>query len=520
MRADVDTVVDSTRKFFTGGPNGSTVPNTEGPGAGGTGNVDDTDDPDGDGHVAPLSPHDDPQFFRELVTNTSEGILTIDEDSTIVFANPAIEDILGYAPEELVGSSKLELIPPRLRDAHMAGLEAYLRTGDRHIDWDGIELPALHKDGHEVPVLISLREHDGSTDKRLFTGLFRDLSDQKERQRKFQAVFNNTYQFTGLTDTDGTLLEINETALSFAGIDRSDAVGTPLWETIWFQSNDHAQQVARGGVEQAREGTFVREEIRVQGAERTAIVDFSIRPVTDHNDDVQMLIPEGRNITDLKLREQHLQVVHRLLRHNLRNDLNVIKGFAETLADELTADTHREYAAEIDATASQLLERSETAKTLADATFDTSHRQEARRLRPVLEDVVEQYAVQHPDASITITCHDDPTVLADDRLETALAELVENGIEHTIDGDPVVTLEVHDHGDDVAVHVLDNGPGIPGAEQTGVFNDDPVTQVDHGSGLGLWLVALVLDDYGGSLEYEPREDGSRVIVVLPSATDG
>jgi len=101
---------------------------------------------------SPLFPFDESEFFRQLVANTSEGLLTIDEESTIVFANPAIEDILGYSPEDLIGSSKMTLIPERLQSAHAAGLEKYLRTGDKHINWDGIELPALHKDGHEVPV--------------------------------------------------------------------------------------------------------------------------------------------------------------------------------------------------------------------------------------------------------------------------------------------------------------------------------------------------------------------------------
>jgi PAS domain S-box-containing protein len=121
------------------------------------------------------------EFLRTIVGNTSEGLLTIDTDSTIVFANAAIEDILGYTPEELVGSSKLEIIPERLRPVHEQRLAQYIRTGEKHIDWDGVQLPALHKDGHEVPVTISLREHEFD-DRLLFTGLFRDISDLKRKE--------------------------------------------------------------------------------------------------------------------------------------------------------------------------------------------------------------------------------------------------------------------------------------------------------------------------------------------------
>ncbi|QHS15749.1 PAS domain S-box protein [haloarchaeon 3A1-DGR] len=125
------------------------------------------------------------EFHRTLVENAAEGMLTIDENSRIVYANPAIEDILGYTPEELVGSSKMRIIPERLRPVHGAALASYVETGERNIDWNGVELPALHKDGHEVPTLISLREHrhDGE---QYFTGIVRDVTDRKERERELR----------------------------------------------------------------------------------------------------------------------------------------------------------------------------------------------------------------------------------------------------------------------------------------------------------------------------------------------
>ena len=128
-------------------------------------------------------PSDD--FYRTLVENAAEGMLTIDEDSTIRYANPAIEDILGYSPEELVGSSKMAIIPERLRPIHAEALASYLESGERNLDWNGIELPALHKDGSEVPTLISLREHTHDGD-RYFTGIVRDISDRRERERELQ----------------------------------------------------------------------------------------------------------------------------------------------------------------------------------------------------------------------------------------------------------------------------------------------------------------------------------------------
>lgn len=140
-------------------------------------------------------------FFRALVANTSEGLLTIDTNSTIIFANAAIEGILGYSPDELVGSSKLEIIPERLRPVHERQFQRHVETGEKNIDWDGVQLPALHKDGHEVPVTISFQKHEFDGEQ-LFTGVFRDISDLKEQERQLERQNERLEKFAGILSHD------------------------------------------------------------------------------------------------------------------------------------------------------------------------------------------------------------------------------------------------------------------------------------------------------------------------------
>ncbi|SIS20565.1 PAS domain S-box protein [Natronorubrum thiooxidans] len=461
-------------------------------------------------------------FFKELVANASDGFLTIDEESRIVFANPAIEAILGYTPSELIGRSKLTLIPERLRSAHERGLEAYIRTGETHIDWSGIELPALHKDGHEVPVRITLQEHSYEG-QRLFTGIFRDLSERKTRQRRFEAVFNNTYQFTGLVDCDGIVIEANETALSFADLDRADVVGKPLWETYWFQLTEEATRTARLAVEHAKNGEFFREEIRIQGSNRTAVIDFSIRPITDSHGETQLLIPEGREITELKLRRQHFELLHRLFRHNLRNDLNIINGFAELLAQALTDDDLHEYATRIVETSSRLITINETAKELADITLNNDYSRTDIDVQDALEKTVAELHDQYPKSSIEVATAVNAVVPADARLRTVFIEILENAIVHTDEPRPSIEVRlVHSSADEtIGITVVDSCPAIPETERVGTFNKEPVTQLKHSSGMGLWLARLIVEDYGGYLNYERRADnsGNRITIHLPVIED-
>ncbi|MEF8851938.1 MAG: ATP-binding protein [Haloarculaceae archaeon] len=96
-------------------------------------------------------------------------------------------------------------------------------------------------------------------------------------------------------------------------------------------------------------------------------------------------------------------------------------------------------------------------------------------------------------------------------LELAVRELVENALEHT-DSDVRVTAEAT--GDDyVEVRVADDGPGIARQER-GVIEKGEETALEHGSGVGLWLVAWAVREYGGTVEFADRDDGTTVVVRL------
>lgn len=121
--------------------------------------------------------------FRIFAETASDATFTINENSTVIYVNPAVERIFGYQPSELLGQSLAKIIPVRMRDAHHGGIRRYRETGKRNIPWSGVELPGLHKDGHEVPLEISFGEYilDGV---RYFTGIARDITDRVRHQKE------------------------------------------------------------------------------------------------------------------------------------------------------------------------------------------------------------------------------------------------------------------------------------------------------------------------------------------------
>ena len=123
--------------------------------------------------------------FRTLADTASDAIITIDEDSKIVFVNGAIEKVFGYAPDELIGQQMPMLMPERMRSGHHDGLARYISTSKRNIDWTGVALPGLHKDGREIPLEVSFGEFEREG-QRFFTGIARDVSERHRAERALQ----------------------------------------------------------------------------------------------------------------------------------------------------------------------------------------------------------------------------------------------------------------------------------------------------------------------------------------------
>jgi PAS domain S-box-containing protein len=127
----------------------------------------------------------------------------------------------------------------------------------------------------------------------------------RQRELKFRAIFDNTFQFVGLLDVDGKLLEANRTALAAIGVTPDEVVGQLFWATPWWTHSPDLQVQLQQAIMQAATGELVRFEAKHFLADGShVIVDFSLSPIFDDTGKVVMLIPEGRDITDRKQLER------------------------------------------------------------------------------------------------------------------------------------------------------------------------------------------------------------------------
>ncbi|MGL5193734.1 MAG: PAS domain S-box protein, partial [Chroococcales cyanobacterium] len=155
----------------------------------------------------------------------------------------------------------------------------------------------------------------------------------QQSEQRFRAIFNSMFQFIGLLNPDGTVLELNQTALDFIGLEPAQVVGQPFWELPWWNRSAAVQQQLIAAISQASQGEFIRYQVEATGVQgMTITLDFSLKPVLDEQGRAILLIPEGRDISDRVSAQVQLQQTTERLQYLLSSSPAIIYS-AETFGN-------------------------------------------------------------------------------------------------------------------------------------------------------------------------------------------
>jgi PAS domain S-box-containing protein len=347
-----------------------------------------------------------------------------------------------------------------------------------------------------------------------------DITDRKESEerlreseRKFRAIFDQVFQFIGLLKPDGTVLEVNEPALSFARVSFQDVRGRPLWEGGWWRAMPAARKQLKEAVVAAAAGRFVRYETKLRGeGDSVIIADFSVKPVFDPAGEPVFLIVEARDISERKRLEQEILSAASAERRRIGLDLH--DGLGQQLASvALLSRALQQRVAASDVGAA------EEARVIMElANQAVSHtRVIARGLCPV--DLTEDGLVNalqglaaDTERIFGIPCEfrcDTPAPVADSALAAHLfyiaQEAVSNAVKHS--GAGTITVSLSGGSDGISVRVRDDGVGLP-------------KQPEKTHGLGFRTMRYRADAIGAFLDIRsvpPRGTIVRCFVRTPQA---
>lgn len=205
-----------------------------------------------------------------------------------------------------------------------------------------------------------------------------------------------------------------------------------------------------------------------------------------------------------------IRVLNRVLRHNVRNDLNAVIGYTELLRNQLD-DTGVKYADIITQNAERLTELSNTARKL-EKQIDTPPEISSIDVVPVATRLAAEINEEYPDATVDVRTPESAVAESSPRLETALRELLDNAANHAGDA-PSITLTVRAEGRKVRLRVADNGPGLPKQDRA-ILLSGTETPLEHGSGLGLWLTYWIVESFNGTLRLNESDERTYIEVEL------
>ncbi|MBI5583678.1 MAG: PAS domain S-box protein [Deltaproteobacteria bacterium] len=301
------------------------------------------------------------EHFRAVAQTATDAIVSADSQGLILFWNGRAASLFGYSEAEALGQPVTVIIPDRFQERHCAAMERVRVTGIYHLVGRTLEATGRHRDGHEIPIELSLSEWESGGGVH-FTAIIRDITERKkaevalrqaqsrleqqvqdrtaellqvntrlrvemearqaalgalgQSEQKFRAIFNQTFQLIGLLKPDGTVLEVNQATLDFLDLKYQDIIGKHLLQ-LQKKVPRSLQERVKKGISAAARGKFVRFEIPVSlspGARQW--IDFSIKPVLVLNDPpkVGLLIAEARDISAIKKSELALQESEKRLR--------------------------------------------------------------------------------------------------------------------------------------------------------------------------------------------------------------
>jgi PAS domain S-box-containing protein len=297
-----------------------------------------------------------------------------------------------------------------------------------------------------------------------------------------------------IVDVAGRIVNLNPAAESMLGVDKRTVLTEPLHEHI-----------DGGAFEPGRDD----DRFAITHGDKRRAYKLQQTELTDGAGTQLGYTAVFQDITDELRRERRLEVLNRFLRHNVRNESVVIQARAEMLAETLSGD-HADHAATIESAVDRLVASGDKARTLADIGTESGEFRSVS-IRPLVADIVDSLAGSH-DGTVTVdvpanlTVHSQPELL-----DILLRNLIENALTHVSEAS--VTVQASGEGDEIAISVVDDGPGIPDHELD-VLQRGQETALSHGTGIGLWLVRWATTTLAGELQFD-TSDGTRVTVRLP-----
>jgi PAS domain S-box-containing protein len=455
--------------------------------------------------------------YEQIFNGVNDAIAIFDPETiSFVSVNDSYHELVGYDDLERIRELGIEGLSAT-EEGYTAErgkelIRTVARTGEpKTVEW---KVASPNEEQSWLEVTLATAEIGG---KQRVLSIQRDITERKRREREFEQIFNGVTDIIGVYDPQtAELLDVNDTMCELLGYDRETIVAMDPAEVTATALGFDAETIGEVVRDVAESGEPARE---LEWALRTAngeVVWLEVNATLTEIGGEQRVVTIARDITRRRDREERVQVLNRVLRHNVRNDMDAVLGYAAAIEESSERESVKEYAESVRDLAESLLELSGKARAAGQMLQDHDQPENSQN-RTVLESVVADLRDSHDEATIQLDSAETPVPVDTAIFRLVLSELVENAVEHSGDS-PEIEIETTTATDDeeTQITVRDNGPGIPDRVLT-PFRAEGETPFQHNHGIGLWLVNWGVRNLGGGVEFErPADGGTTVRLSLPN----
>jgi PAS domain S-box-containing protein len=476
-----------------------------------------------------------------IVNSAMDAIITIDVDQRIVLFNGAAEKIFRCAAKDVIGQPIDMFIPMRSRDNHHRDIQAFGRTGvtSRSMNSLGL-LTGLRADGGEFPIEASISQIVAAG-QRFYTVILRDITERETldaERRKFVSLAENSLEFIGLFDLQGTPFFINEAGLRLLGLkDLEQAMQTPIGE--FFFTSDQAfitdEFLARvrsdgHGEVEVRFRHFITLEaiwilynvfiLRDSAGEPTALASVSRniserKLVEEENRQLNADLEERvvRRTNELETANQELEAFSYSVSHDLRAPLRAVDGFSQAVVEDYgpllpeEGRRHLQIIREAAQRMGELIDDLLTFSRLSRQALATSSLDPGKIVRGVIEELKKQVTGRKVEVRIQQLpiCNADPVLL-----RQVWINLLSNALKFSSKQEKTdVEIGVVREKDEDVFFIRDNGTGFDmeyADKLFGVFQRLHRAEEFDGTGVGLAIVQRIVHRHGGRVWAEAAVD--------------
>jgi PAS domain S-box-containing protein len=461
--------------------------------------------------------------YETIFQNAQDGIFLLDVDSsgeeaTFEFSrlNRKHEELSGLKTEEVEGKTPTEVLGQETGAKVEANYRRCFRQRDTISYRERLEMP-------EGPIVWQTRLSPVIVDDEVMhvVGVARDVTDTIERERELERyerivedVPVGVYRVT--PGDDGEFVFGNAAMMDMFGAPSTDALAEYSVSDLYVNPDERGRLSDRI----IEEGLVENEEVRLQtldGEELWGEVT-AIRVEEDGDvyfDGAIQDITERKQYEDrLQSQMEQLEVLNRIVRHDIRNDMTVVLGMVEVVSDQIDDPEARDRLGKVLSSSEHIVELTRTARDLMEAMLSESREREPVWVSRVLEDEADDIGSSYEGAIVQIDAElPRIQVYADDLLESVFRNVLKNAVQHNDEDIAEIEVGIEDGDDHVVVSIADNGPGIPDSHKTEIFGKGEKGLESEGTGIGLYLVHSLVDSYGGDVWVEDNDPKGSVFKV-------